>query len=358
MSKIIHGGDVYSHPGVIDFSSNMNPFGTPESVIRAAAEALTSISSYPDPLCRELVTAIADSEGSAPSQIICGNGAAELLFTYAAALKPRRALLPAPAFAEYEQAMMSVNCHIDFYHLRVEDGFNFRQDLTDRLDPDLDLVVLCNPNNPTGLLIDPDLLTEVLRLCRLNNIRLLVDECFLDFCVEKGRSLVPYLDQYPNLFVLKAFTKKYAMAGLRLGYGLCGDTAFLEKMHGYVQPWNVSLPAQKAGIAALQETSYLEHTMEYLAKEREWLKKELQACGLTVYDGSADYLFFKGPAGLKESVLERKILIRDCSNYRGLVEGYYRVAIRLHDENVKLIEAMRAGANCKSNSSRQCCEQP
>lgn len=340
MPNLIHGGDVYRHPDVLDFSSNMNPFGTPEAVIRAASEALSSIRNYPDPLCDELANAIANHEHTDPSHIICGNGAAELLFIYAAAHRPKRALLLAPTFAEYEQALKSVNCHIDFYLLKKEHGFDIREDLTDRLNPDLDLVVLCNPNNPTGLLADPEILLEVLRICRLNKIRLLVDECFLDFCVEENRSLIPYLNRFPNLFILKAFTKSYAMAGLRLGYGLCSDTAFLEQMHAGMQPWNVSLPAQKAGVAALKEQKYLERAVAYITKERTWMKDELQKCGLNVYDGRADYLFFQGPKGLAQSLLEKGILIRDCSNYRGLDEGYYRIAIRLHEENMKLLAGL------------------
>jgi threonine-phosphate decarboxylase len=341
MQNLIHGGDVYRHPDAIDFSSNMNPFGTPASVIEAARKALLHIRSYPDPLCLKLREALARKHRTDVSQIICGNGAAELLYTYARALRPKKALLPAPAFAEYELALAGTGCSFTYYPLRAEKDFAVEKDFTDCLQSGIDLVVLCNPNNPTGRLTDPALLEEIVEICRSRNIRLLVDECFLDFCSEKDRSLVPFLADNPNLFLLKAFTKLYAMAGLRLGYALCSDTAFLEQMRLQVQPWNVSLPAQEAGLAALGEDDYVKRTVRYLEKERPWMKRELEQAGLKVSDGRADYLFFQGPANLAPALLEKGILIRDCANYRGLGEGCYRAAVRLHEENLRLTESLR-----------------
>ena len=148
------------------------------------------------------------------------------------------------------------------------------------------------------------------------------------------------LGEYQNLFLLKAFTKRYAMAGIRLGYGLCSNLAVLEKMQEAVQPWNVSIPAQAAGVAALEEEEYVDEARQIIGAEREFLRDGLRQLGFSVYDSRANYIFFRGPSGLVEHALKKQVLIRDCSNYRGLSEGYYRVAVRTHEENIKLLEAL------------------
>lgn len=337
----VHGGDVYRHRDVLDFSSNMNPLGTPGSVIEAAAESLRFICNYPDVRCEELVRALSDHEGVPQDWVICGNGAAELIFLLAAALKPSKALVLAPSFAEYQQALDTQDCRMDYYDLTEEMGFLPAEDLLERIDSSLNLMILCNPNNPTGLLMDPELLERVVERCSKTGTFLLVDECFQDFLdEEKYFSMKHRLGQCRNLFLLKAFTKRYAMAGLRLGYGLCGNKELLQKMQACVQPWNVSLPAQAGGLAALKEEEYVQRARKLVQKEREFLKRELRNLGFKVYDSQANYIFFRGPKGLAEQALEKRVLIRDCSNYRGLSEGYYRVAVRTHAENIRLLEAL------------------
>ena len=341
MREQVHGGDVYRHRDVLDFSSNMNPLGTPPSVIEAAVESLRFVCNYPDVRCEDLIRELSAYEGVPKDWVICGNGAAELIFLLAAALKPARALLLAPTFAEYQQALESQNCSIEYYDLTEEGGFLPAGDLLDCITPSLNLVILCNPNNPTGLLIDPDLLEQVVEKCSKTGTFLVVDECFQDFLDEDRYSSVKHrLGQCRNLFLLKAFTKRYAMAGLRLGYGLCGNKDLLGRMQACVQPWNVSLPAQAAGLAALKEEDYVRRAQKLVHREREFLKQELEAMGFQVYDSQANYIFFRGPEGLVEHALMKRVLIRDCSNYRGLSKGYYRVAVRTHAENIRLLEAL------------------
>ena len=253
-----HGGDRYGRAVELDFSVNTNPLGTPPAVRRAAASAAGRMDRYPDPFCRELTEAMARSEGVPREHILFGNGAAELIFTYCAALRPRRALELAPTFSEYAAALTAWGCQVDRLPLRREEGFVPGPDLLDRLRRErYDVLFLCNPNNPTGRLMDPALLREVLALCRERETRLFVDECFLDLSggAETG-SLKPFLAQYPGLFILKAFTKNYAMAGLRLGCGLTADGDLLTAMGRLSQPWNVSLPAQAAGLTALEEREF------------------------------------------------------------------------------------------------------
>ena len=169
-----------------------------------------------------------------------------------------------------------------------------------------------------------------------------VDECFLDFVPSPEKyTLKEYLETYDNLFLLKAFTKRYAMAGVRLGYGLCGNKGLLEKIEGVCQPWNVSSMAQAAGLAALQETEYVEKGRQVTFEELAYLKEQLTALGYPVYPSQANYVFFTGPLDLYEKLEQKKILIRDCSNYTGLSKGYYRVAVKKHEENQQLIRALK-----------------
>ena len=342
MQKIVHGGDVYRHPGVLDFSSNINPLGTPESVIQAACDSMRDISCYPDVLQEKLLAGLSDYEQVPAEQLICGNGAAEVIFSFVHAIGPERALVTAPSFAEYESALQAAGCETLYYNLDEKNGFVLTEAYLDSLTPDLDMAFLCNPNNPTGCTIDSALLEKILERCRDHSIWLLVDECFQDF-IDEPHSLTVKgkLDSFPQLFILKAFTKRYAVPGIRLGYGLTANQELLEAMHKIVQPWNVSVPAQAAGCAALREEAYVNEARALIREERAFLKKELAGLGYKVYDSKANYVFFRGPADLQEKALEKQVLIRSCANYPGLSEGYFRVAVRRHEENLKLLEALR-----------------
>ena len=343
MEKHIHGGDVYHHQGCIDFSANCNPLGTPRKVKEAIIESLDHINDYPQVGCFPLKKAIAEYEQTDFSQVICGNGAAEVIFTLCRAVSPKKALVPAPTFAEYQQALYSVGCQVEFFYLDEKKQFRLDEDFISALTPDLDIIFLCNPNNPTGLLVEKEVLKKLLDRCRQLDIFMAVDECFLDFVPEPEKyTLKEYLKDYENLFLFKAFTKRYAMAGVRLGYGLCGNGKLLEKMESMCQPWNVSSLAQAAGLAALKETAYVEEGRQVTFQELDYLKKELSALGYPVYPSQANYVFFKGPEDLYEKLEKKKILIRDCSNYTGLCKGYYRVAVKNHEENRALIQALKS----------------
>lgn len=372
MKKHIHGGNVYQYSDCVDFSANCNPLGTPEAVKQAIIQSLETVSDYPQVGFERLKRAIAEYESLElkqkcewkdtektsedewkheqrntwidkieETQIICGNGAAELIFSLCRAVKPKKALLPAPTFAEYEQALRSVDCEIKYFFLKEAEEFRISEDFLQKLTPEFDMVFLCNPNNPTGVLTEREFLLKVLKRCKALDILLVVDECFLDF-VEHPESytLKELLGEYSNLFLLKAFTKRYAMAGVRLGYGLCGNPELLEQMEEMVQPWNVSSLAQAAGIAALKETDYVEKGRRMVFREKTYLIEEMGKLGLKIYPSEANYIFFHGPETLFQDCVERKVLIRDCGNYEGLEQGYYRVAVKRHEENEKLVYAL------------------
>lgn len=342
MLKHRHGGDIYSTAYRMDYSANINPLGTPASVITAAQKSILECEHYPDVDCRKLKSALAEKEHIKSESILCGNGAAELIFAIVQAEKPRKALLIAPGFAEYEQALRGMGCEIVFYHLREEQGFRYEEAYKSQLTEDLDMIFLCNPNNPTGLLIPKAEILEILQICREKKIRVVLDSCFIDFLEEKeSADFTGYLNDYPNLFILKAFTKIYAIAGLRLGYGMSSDTELLMRMKEVIQPWSVSIPAQAAGVAALKEEEYVRKSRQLVQEENRWLKKELESLNLWVCDSKANYLFLKGPKGLAEKTKAEGILIRDCSNYHGLDEGFYRIAVRTRKENEELIKVFQ-----------------
>ncbi len=341
MKEQVHGGDVYRHPDVIDFSSNMNPLGTPKALTDAVIDSMQRIAQYPDVRCEKLIAALSAYEDVKKEQLICGNGAADLIFQLVQAVKPKRALIQAPTFVEYAQALESVGCTVDYYD-STKDGYRITENYVKALDASYDIAFLCNPNNPTGFVIEPAVLEQVVDVCKEKHIFFVVDECFQDFIPEEKQfSLKGRLADCRDLFLLKAFTKRYAMAGLRLGYGITDNAELLEKMEAITQPWNVSLPAQEAGLAALKETAYVREGLQLVQKELAWLKAQFQSLGLKTYDSQANYLFFEGPADLKEKCLEKKILIRSCSNYVGLDGRYFRVAVRKHTDNVALVSALK-----------------
>ena len=341
MEKHIHGGDVYHHQGCIDFSANCNPLGTPEGIKKAIIKSLEHINDYPQVGCTPLKKAIAEYENTKPDQVICGNGAAEVIFSLCRAVNPRRALVPAPTFAEYQQALYSVDCQVEFFPLNGKKGFVLEEDFLQALTKEIDIIFLCNPNNPTGITIPQDLLEEILETCAMQGIFMVVDECFLDFVKDPEKyTLKGKLEKYPGLFILKAFTKRYAIPGVRLGYGFCSDRKVLDRMEAVTQPWNVSTMAQQAGMAALKESEYVEAGRQIIFRESAWMKEKMRQVGLTVYPSEANYIFFYGPEDLFERCVAKGILIRDCSNYLGLKKGYYRVAVKLHEQNEKLIEVL------------------
>lgn len=334
-----HGGDIYRNIDVIDYSANINPGGLPDKVIAAAIEGVKLSTHYPDVECQELRAAIAKEEGLNMDYIRCGNGAADVIFSLVLAVKPKKALLIAPSFYEYEQALRSVDCQISYYYLEEENDFVPQDDMLEAINDELDILFVCNPNNPTGVLLDTAFLDRILDKCNECNILMVIDECFNDLIDEPDKyTMKARLESNKRLFILKAFTKIYAMPGLRLGYGLSSDNEIINKMILVSQPWSVSIPAQKAGLAALEEKEYVKETMAEIGAEKKILLQGLKELGIKTYGAGANYIFFKASESFDKECLEKKIMIRDCSNYEGLTKGYYRIAVRGHEDNQKLLE--------------------
>ena len=324
----------------LDFSASVNPLGTPEGAKVAARAAIDSSHLYPDPCCRELISAIGEHEGVPEDYILCGTGAAELIYAYAAALRPKTALEAAPTFSEYAEALEINGLTMDRFFLRREKDFSPDGGFLRKIEKDTpEAVFICNPNNPTGRLWDRGLVAEIFDICKSKNIRLFVDECFLELV--GGESMKDRLAEYSGLFILRAFTKTWGMAGLRLGYCLTSDKELLTKMSRLCPPWNISVPAQAAGVAALKDGVFLQKARELIIKERPILKAGLEALGLYVCPSEANYLLFYAPEDLGEKLLKKGIALRDCRNFPGLSPGWYRAAVRNAGDNAELLSAVR-----------------
>lgn len=327
-----HGGDVYRNPIEYDFSINVNPLGMPLASIQAAHEGIVLTGRYPDYRAEQLCRAIAKAQNIPADRIIPGNGAAELLYALGQTI-PGKALAIAPTFTGYAEAVAAGGGEMSYA--------GNKQELIEKLDDSIRLVFLCNPNNPTGTLFTREQILRVLAKAEAMQAYVCVDECFLPFLEEEASySMLPYLAKHPRLLVLRAFTKIYCMAGLRLGYLACGDTELQSRIRAKLQPWNTSIPAQMAGIAALSDTEYLAKTRENLQAERAYLVPRLRELVAEVYDGYGNFLLFRDEPDLKERMLEVGVLIRACGDFEGLDDTYFRIGIRSHSENQEFIRRL------------------
>jgi threonine-phosphate decarboxylase len=201
----------------------------------------------------------------------------------------------------------------------------------------MDIVFLCNPNNPTGRLAEPGTVEAVAAACRRVGAILVVDECFIGFT--SGSSCKNLLGEYDNLIILKAFTKMYSMAGLRLGYCICSNPEINRKIFSWGQSWSVSAPAQYAGRAACTMTEHPENTRRFLQTEREWMMGELEKL-VKVFTADGNFILFKSIPELWDEAIKRGIMLRSCANFHGLDNRYYRIGLKQRRENQELIRVL------------------
>lgn len=333
-----HGGDIYTYKGLLDFSANINPFGIPAKVKNAAVEAIDSCTAYPDPYCRALRKKLSEYEGVREDWILCGNGAAELIFSFVYSLpKDKPALIVSPTFCEYQNALSAAGIPVEHFMLEEKNGFILDSSITKIDFSKYSALFLCTPNNPTGITVGEELLLKLAE----PGVRLFCDMCFMDMTLSTDHyNISELLKNYPDVVILKAFTKSFAIPGLRLGYALCSSKELLSKMAEKVPCWNVSVPAQAAGCAALDCLNWLSDSVEVIEAERERVSSALKKMGIKVFPGEANFLLLYSEKELCGSLLKKGILVRDCSNYIGLRKGYIRIAIRKPEENDRLLSAM------------------
>jgi len=336
-----HGGDIYTHKVKLDYSANISPMGTPDFIKEAIIASAQEVSAYPDSYCNELRIALSKYEAIPKDFIVCGNGAADIIFSFVNALKPKNALIVTPTFCEYEQVLHLVESNIFYYELEASNSFKLTEDILNQINDTLDTIFICNPNNPTGQLYSKELMIKISDKCKRHQVILFCDECFMDLTDKPANhSIVDEISKNEYLFVLKAFTKSFGMAGVRLGYGLSSNEKLLEKISKNTQIWNVSTVAQKAGEAAVENSEFLEKVRIVVGQQRDYLTKELLKLGLEVFESKVNFILFKAEVGLYEKLMEQKIMIRRCENFKGLNGYYYRCAVKNKEENKILIQAL------------------
>jgi threonine-phosphate decarboxylase len=345
-----HGGDVYhlartlglELADLLDFSANINPLGFPPGIKGAIQQALGEIVHYPDRRCLELRRDLAAYHHLSPEQILLGNGSTELIYLVARALRPKQALIVAPAFSEYQHALDAAQVPVAFQVTTEAQNFTLDQPL----DPKgADLVFLANPASPSGVLLAPELLLEVAAALDAAGVYLLLDEAFIDFV--EGASLKTHLGRFPRLMILRSFTKFFGIPGMRLGCLLAAPD-LINRLAAIQEPWSVSTLAQAMGRACLRDLDYMARSRALVIQERDYLLSGLKSLpGLQPFSSAANYLLVKitrpdwTAASLQKAMLARKVVIRDASNFRGLDERFFRLAVRRREENQQLLEALR-----------------
>ncbi len=353
-SRWQHGGNVYEiqrnlgidHQKVIDFSANINPLGFPKGLTEAIIGGLEDLVHYPDPDYTDLTGAIAAVHGIPVEFVYTGNGAIELIYMIMEYLKPRKAHVIAPGFVEYERSLRRYGAEVNWIQLRESEDFVLTAEaVAPALGHKGEPIVLCTPNNPTGALVDPELLSKILSQAHMAGQPVIIDEAFMDFVEpDKAMACIPYTERYPQLFVLRSMTKCYAIPGLRLGYMATSSPGFRQWVHEYRIPWMINHLASLAGQAAMKDPSHMEATRSYMATQRKRLIEGLGALsGIKVYPAEANFVCIRvlSPAvDLKDKLLTYGILIRSCGNYIGMDNSFYRIAVRKEEDCTRLLEAL------------------
>ncbi len=345
-----HGGDVYQiarglglpPADLLDFSANINPLGFPARIVQVIQETLPEIVHYPDHRCLALRQALAGYHQVTPESILVGNGSTQLIYLVARALGASKALIVTPAFSEYEAALQMAGVPADFFLTREVDNFTLAQPLEAS---GADLVFLANPASPSGALLPLALIFKTLRALAKTGGYLLLDETFIDFVEEA--SIKEHLGRFPNLIILRSFTKFFGIPGLRLGY-LLATPKIVARLAADQEPWSVNTLAQAVGLACLADRHFIAASRALIQREREFLLKELRAIpGLQVFQGTVNYLLVKltqpgwTATRLRHRMLTKRLVIRHAGNFKGLDERFFRVAVRRRQENQKLLKALR-----------------
>lgn len=346
----MHGGDIYRNSIYFDFSVNINPLGVPSEVQWVLTEAALHSNKYPDIYHEKLIKNTAETFDVLEDDIVFGNGASEIIMAICHMFLPKSAMLIAPCFLGYERCIKGAvpSCDITYHHLKEEDGFALKEDIIDELlGKRPKLLFLTNPNNPNGLLTDKLLLRDIVKTCEKIGTTLVIDECFLALTGhQKDLSLVSSIRDYKSVIILRAFTKSFAIPGVRLGYAICSKKDIADGIKRHLPEWNLSIFAQMAGAECLKHLDFVDDAVDLINTERYYLTNSLKELGFTVFPSDVNFILFKSKElNLKEKLIEFGILIRDCSDFEGLDKGYYRIAVKLHNENEGLISALESIVN-------------
>ncbi|MCR5657159.1 MAG: histidinol-phosphate aminotransferase family protein [Butyrivibrio sp.] len=348
---MIHGGEIYGKEIVYDFSVNLNPIPCPDSVIEAMQDAALYANQYPDINQNAFRSAVCDAENCCINDknrklsldnIIGGSGASELFAAIAKSIRPKKVLFPVPCFYGYYYAASMTDAVVEEFTLKEESGFTVGDSFIEEIDESIDLIFIANPNNPTGRALDKGLLERLINKCRENGTYLVVDECFYRLSDAKV-SARDYLFEYDRLIVVDAYTKLFSIPGARVGFGI-SSPEIIKEIRKYLPEWNMSVFSERAGEACAEvliKTDFVHKSISLIRTERDYLFNELKSMGIKVYPSDANFLLINCGEDLYEKLLNKGILIRECSNFTGLEKNYYRVAIKDHKANDLFIRSIK-----------------
>jgi threonine-phosphate decarboxylase len=357
MTQPIHGGNIYKAARerrtpvdrIVDFSASINPLGPPAVGLRAIRSALKQIVHYPDPDCWQLRQVLAQHCGVDPDMILVGNGSTELIHLLPRALGIKSALIMGPTFEEYARALLDSGSSVRYVH--AEQKERFRPPLQEVLQQcsakrsRFEALFVCNPNNPTGQVMNRSALRELAEVLDRQQCWLIVDEAFIDY--SQAQSVVSMLHAYPRMMLLRSLTKFYAMPGLRIGY-LVGASKVVDQLKDRQPPWSVNSLAQEFALAVLGDEAYATKSRTFMASERSRFMRGLRMLsGVRVYPSDANFVLIELPAAIcagevTDRLAAERLLVRDCSTVPGLTAQMIRVAIRTAKENRRLIAALGA----------------
>lgn len=365
IGKEIHGGNVYKvfrergKKELLDYSSNINPYGVPESLVNAINNNINELTKYPDPEYIELRNIIAEHNNLNIENIVVGNGATEIIFLLLRALNCKNIIIVSPTFAEYERAINSLKIENDndnnIKYFELEEFNNFEiniEKLFSLLNSgDYDTLILCNPNNPTGTLIESDKMLEILKCCNANNVNMIVDEAFIEFVDEGYTSLANIDINKDNLYIFRAFTKFFAIPGLRLGYGIVFNEKVIEEIYRIKEPWTLNTFSSLAGKVLLEDKEYIEKTIYWIKEEKLYMYEKLnEIYGIKAYSTNVNFILCKinedlynkglNSKKLRDILIDRGILIRDASNFIFLDDHFFRLAIKDRHNNNKVLNEL------------------
>lgn len=347
-----HGGNIYEaakryglkEEEILDFSSNINPLGISKKALKGLRDNLKHIIRYPDSNSLRLREAIGRYHSINPENILVGNGATALIHHIPRVLRPKRVLMPVPTFSEYESGCKASGAKIKYIRLEEADGFRINETEIIKCLDNVQLLFLCNPNNPTGQLLPRKGVLKIVDKADKKGVTVVLDEVFIDYA--ERESLIKEALRKKNLVVLRAFTKFFAIPGLRLGY-LAANSDIINMLKREMCPWPVNSLAQIAGEASLKDKKHIQESIRYIEKEREHLIKSISEIdGLVPFPSATNFILIKIESNgldtpkLYNILAKRRILIRDCSNF-GVGGKLFRIAVRKKEENKRLLRELK-----------------
>lgn len=345
-SPVSHGGKNSKNldSDVLDFSSNVNPLGCPKSVKNQLKTNIKKIEAYPDFDSDLLLSSLKKYTKFEKSNIVVGNGAVELIYNFCSAFmsKNSKVLIAVPTFQEYESASLLNNASLTFFK-----SMDLSQDIDSFISkiPKKGFVFICNPNNPTGTILSQKQMRKIILAAKKQSTLVFVDECFIEMVPNSNESILNHVKKFDNLFVLRSLTKSFGIPGIRIGYAISSKN-IISIMKKIKIPWSVNSLAQDAGITALSNKIYLTASKKLIQQESSYLQNKINNIdGFHCYNSSTTFLLIKTRKNstlLQNKLLKKKILIRDCKNFRGLNSNFIRVAIKSHKENQKLVSALES----------------